>query len=112
MIPYAKGIYFPHRQLTAIIANVGSLCRVLRVLPFRDIVLEWVKLPPDLLSAFPIGPRSIIQPQLDSNVAYQWRISYSMCLEIFNLEDGIFILYGSFRGCIIPSYITPSKIGV
>lgn len=36
----AKGIYFPHRQPTTIITDVGSLCRVLRVLPFRDIVLE------------------------------------------------------------------------
>lgn len=33
-------IYFPHRQPTAIITDVGSLCRVLWVLPFRDIVLE------------------------------------------------------------------------
>jgi len=65
------------------------------MLPFRDIVLEYLKLPSDLLSAFPIGPHSIIS-LLDSNVAYHWRTSYSVYLGVFNLEDGIFI-YGSFH---------------
>lgn len=52
---------------------------------FRDIVSE--KLLPNLLSAFPIGPRSIIHT---SSITH-WRTSYSACLGIFNLEDGIFI---------------------
>jgi len=71
-----------------------KLMSCLRMLPFRDIVLEYLKLPSDLLSAFPIGPHSVIS-LLDSNVAYHWRTSYSVYLGVFNLEDGIF-MYGSF----------------